>query len=162
MIAVNCTVELVATPRPAGSDMAALIRRALLVAARAVLVPAIRETVSILGPPPSEPGYPPHVRPEWQRKPTDPPHLRDSIAAWEEDGAVVVGCTGNFYGIFLELGTQNMAARPWLLPTLLRSDVAAAFESVMGSTLADLLAQTGGGSVPPDIGSESGSVPPHD
>lgn len=57
---------------------------------------------------PSRPGEPPHVQTG---------RLRASVA-WEQNGMVARVGTGVVYGRHLELGTDKMAARPWLKRSL--------------------------------------------
>lgn len=94
---------------------------ALLETADAILVPALMKTLSIQGPPPSLPFTAPHRQTDEAHDASADPgvrHLQESIAAWVEDGAVLVGCTNNIYGLYLEIGTQEMAPRPWLMATM--------------------------------------------
>lgn len=97
------------------------INDAILETADAVLVPAIMKTLSIQGPPPSVPFTPPHRQTDEAHDASAEPgvrHLQESIAAWVENGAVLVGCENNIYGLYLEIGTQEMSPRPWLMATL--------------------------------------------
>jgi len=61
---------------------------------------------------PSRPGEPPHKRTGWLQRHVkadyDKPNLRAKVGI---DVAAI-------YGVYLELGTAHMKARPWLLATL--------------------------------------------
>jgi hypothetical protein len=63
-----------------------------------------------------------------------------------DDGGVAVGSDGCLYALFLEIGTQHMAPRPWLAPTLERPDVKAAFAAAFAEALARMA--TGNGLTP--------------
>ncbi len=69
----------------------------------------LRELIGIQGPPRSSPGEPPH---------RDTGGLQASIETIGpvEQGDLIVAATGTAvpHGLFLELGTSRMAARPWL------------------------------------------------
>lgn len=63
---------------------------------------------------PSPPGQPPRKRTGWLQR-------NVLYETDEKAGLARVGITKNArYGLFLELGTGRMAARPWLLATLQR------------------------------------------
>lgn len=76
----------------------------------------IHDSVSVLGPPRSSPAHPPHV---------DHGDLMSSIVtAFSAAGSYTfIQRTGSTdpKAIFLERGTTRMAARPFIVPTLLRS-----------------------------------------
>ncbi len=120
-----------------------LFNEALLEAAELVLVPAIKQTISEFSPPVSEPDMPPHTRVgvlDHQGFLS----LIESIRAWiDGTGAVVIGSDGCPYGLYLEVGTQHMAARPWLQPTLDRNDVRHDFVAMVESILARRFGELG-------------------
>ncbi len=63
---------------------------------------------------PSLPGEPPRLRTGWLRT-----HVVREYNPYTLEARV--GVTKNaIYGLFLELGTSRMAARPWLLSTVMR------------------------------------------
>ena len=63
-------------------------------------------------PNPSKPGEPPRKRTGWLQRHVQREYDKASLTSR-------VGVQRNaLYGIFLELGTRRMAARPWLLATL--------------------------------------------
>ncbi len=132
--------------------MGKILEQAMLVAAEQVLVPELKRTLSIEGPPVSSPFTPPHkgAKPEGdsQAKPSNLPSLYDSIGAWiHPEGGIAVGSV-NKYGLYLEIGTQDMAARPWLVPTLNRTDVMNAFNSAVKAELTRLLESASGDGAP--------------
>ncbi len=62
-------------------------------------------------PSPSKPGEPPRKRTGWLAR-------NVTYEVDGKNGVARVGLTANArYGIYLELGTSRMAARPWLLVT---------------------------------------------
>jgi hypothetical protein len=76
----------------------------------------MRVMIGIQGPPQSKPGEPPHI---------DTGNLIHSLGIIPgQDGSYIFSDVGTDveYGIFLELGTANMAARPWCLRSLRESD----------------------------------------
>ena len=138
-----------------------ILDQAMLVAAERVLVPELKRTLSVQGPPASAPFTPPHkaAPPDGssQAKPSPLPPLIDSVGAWAfPDGGIAVG-TVNKYGLYLEIGTQDMAPRPWLVPTLTRTDVMNAFNAAVRVELERLLAAAAGDGAPAQ-GSPQGSV----
>ncbi len=74
-----------------------------------LLVRSMKARVSILYPPPSEPGQSPHQRTG---------DLLHSIYAYpiENNRKIKVGCFGIAYASMLEFGTSKMAARPFMWP----------------------------------------------
>jgi HK97 gp10 family phage protein len=65
-----------------------------------------RELIGTPGPPRSTPGSPPHM---------DTEALRDSITHEVDAGQMSARIGTNLdYGLYLEVGTSKMAARPWL------------------------------------------------
>jgi len=97
-----------------GDDANAYIRGRSLAALMVLAAEGERrakELVSIQGPPRSSPGSPPHK---------DTGNLHDSITSEVDAGqmAARVG-TDLDYGLFLEVGTSKMAARPWLRRSLM-------------------------------------------
>jgi len=63
-------------------------------------------------PNPSKPGEPPRKRTGWLQRHVQREYDRANLSSR-------VGlATGALYGLFLEMGTRKMAARPWLLATL--------------------------------------------
>ena len=124
---------------PGLAEFGGLLRDAILAAAQNVVVPAIKKSLMVQGPPRSWPFTPPHIQSEkdhaaalrkgWL-------HLIQCIHAWlDEGGNVVVGCKDNPYGIFLEIGTRHMLPRPWLAPTLNDPDVQRRFAQAVIDTL---------------------------
>lgn len=79
---------------------------------------ALLQTVGVSNPrpykTPSRPGEPPRKRTGWLQ--------RNIVYELDEPSlSARVGITRNArYGLFLELGTRRMAARPWLISTLLK------------------------------------------
>ena len=151
---VDVTIKVLTDSEPSAglTVLGAVLDQAMLVAAERVLVPELKKTVSVEGPPPSEPFTPPHTQPPTdqssQASPSDQPPLIDSIGAWmHPDGGIAVGSV-NKYGLYLEIGTQDMAARPWLVPTLNRTDVINAFNREVRTELERLLDQIAGDSAP--------------
>ena len=97
-----------------GDDANAYIRGRSLAALMVLAAEGERrakELVSIQGPPRSSPGAPPHK---------DTGNLHDSITSEVDAGQMTarVG-TDLDYGLFLEVGTSKMAARPWLRRSLM-------------------------------------------
>jgi hypothetical protein len=154
-IDVTIKVQTPDEPTPQLAILAAVLDQAMLVAAQNVLVPELKKALSVEGPPASEPYTPPHQWPgasdrasSGSAESSDDPPLIDSIGAWAfPDGGIAVGSV-NKYGLFLEIGTQNMAPRPWLVPTLTRSDVINAFNAEVQKELTRLLAEISGDSAP--------------
>ncbi len=120
-------------------EMTRHIDAAMLRAVERAVLPALKLALSDAGPPPSDPFTPPH-------KQTDEDHARmlqyygaqhlvDSLTAFNRDGETYVGATNSPYAMYLEIGTRTMAPRPWLLPTVYRSDVQAAFALALASEL---------------------------
>lgn len=82
------------------------------------IVEAARHLIGVQGPPPSEPGDPPHV---------DSGRLIDSLYA-EIDAAGLAARVGSTeeHAVYTEVGTSRMAPRPWLVPAcVLAADDAA-------------------------------------
>ena len=156
---VSVTLKLVTKDDPSAgvAVLGMILDQAMLVAAERVLLPELKRTLSVEGPPPSSPFTPPHkgAPPDGssQAEPSDLPPLIDSLGAWAHpDGGVAVGSV-NKYGFYLEVGTQHMAARPWLVPTLTRTDVMNDFNAVVRAELARLLEAAAGDGAPPQPGS---------
>lgn len=61
---------------------------------------------------PSQPGEPPRKRTGWLQR-----HIRYELDQASGRGRVGVAVNA-IYGLYLELGTRRMRARPWLLATL--------------------------------------------
>lgn len=155
---VGLTVKVLAAEEPTFGllVLGKVLDQAMLVAAERVLVPELKRTLSIYGPPASAPFTPPHREPPpdgaSQAEPSDLPPLIDSVGAWAyPDGGIAVGSV-NKYGLYLEIGTQDMAPRPWLIPTLNRTDVVAAFGSAVRDELDRLLAMAAGDGAPAQAG----------
>lgn len=150
---IDVTVRLLTPDDPSAGLLvfATVLDQAMLVAANQVIVPALKATLSVEGPPVSDPFTPPHrvvPDPDSDAAPSDSPPLIDSVGAWADpEGGVAVGST-NLYGLYLEIGTQDMAPRPWLVPTLTRSDVMNAFNAALARELERLLAGVAGDSAP--------------
>ncbi len=117
-------------------------REAQLEAAKLVLLPALQQVLSVDGPPPSNPGEPPH-----RQSPADHarsamntglPPLWQSLYAKDDVDGVLIGSVDP-YGLYLELGTQHIAPRPWFLVTILDPQVQMAYENVYNAILARLM-----------------------
>jgi len=79
--------------------------------AGAFLVEAIKEKISIQGPPPSKPGEPPHI--DTGRLIASYDHAIEARSLTAHVG------TPTPYAAHLEEGTDTMAARPHVIPSLL-------------------------------------------
>lgn len=83
-----------------------------------------RELVSVPGPEPSAPGEPPHVQTGALRAGINY-EVDERTMAWR------VGTTAP-EGLFTEVGTSRMAARPWLRPAM--AEVIPKMDSILGPT----------------------------
>lgn len=82
-----------------------------------------RQLVSTPGPEPSAPGQPPHAQ-TWALHHGINYEVDEHTKAWR------VG-TNAPEGLFTEMGTRNMAARPWLRPAM--AEVIPQMNSILGS-----------------------------
>lgn len=73
-------------------------------------VSQIKETIRVPYPPSSDPGWPPRLR----------SGALEAGVGWQWVGEIIKVGVDAYYGIFLELGTSRMAARPFLLPAIYR------------------------------------------
>lgn len=103
-----------------GGQAARAVKESVMAAAVQALfdpyVLLLRQQIATLGPPPSLPGEPPH---SWPSSATDPQSLVNTMYIWPlfEEGVVHVGSTEP-HALYLEMGTQRMAARPLWVGTL--------------------------------------------
>jgi hypothetical protein len=121
-----------------------LMNTAMVNAANRVIVPELQKVLSIQGPPRSAPFEAPHRdAPEDQMKNyarTGLMPLMESVGAWMCDaGGIAIGSSDK-YGLYLEIGTQTMAPRPWLVPTLTRPDVMASFQEAVAEEFEKMVA----------------------
>lgn len=128
------------TADAAAADLAARLDAALLEAAQTVLLPALKVTLATMGPPASEPGMPPHTRPPEEHAAATVgsglrPLAESLFARAAPEGGAAVG-THNLYGVYLEMGTREMAPRPWVAWTLQRPDVLTALQAAVAAALA--------------------------
>lgn len=128
-----------------------LLHEAMLEAARRVVIPALQATIATQGPPPSSPLYPPHRQTAEQHDASAPFGIRPLIESLDvgqrRNGDVEIICA-NMYGLFLEIGTQDMAPRPWIVWTLTRPDVIQEFTDAVYHILNDLMASSGSNGPP--------------
>lgn len=88
-----------------------------------------KELVAVQGPPRSSPGSPPHK---------DTGDLHESITHEVDAGQMAVRIGTDLpYGLYLEVGTSKMAARPWLRRAMM--DVASRADQILGGIGDDAL-----------------------